>query len=269
MFNAEQPIYRYRAYIDESGDEGFAFGKGSSDWFVIAAAITPDTDEAQARIASILDDTRAAINAARSGSPFLPPKKPLHFRDLKHEARRYFAEKVGSSDFIRTVTILVYKQFLDQGIFRRKGNRLFLYASRLLIERISWCCRDWAGLEADSKVRLVFSSKGGLKVEEIMGYLSRLTTERERHEYRGVDNIDIENTLILTSGRAVGLQIADAVASSYFFAVEKNRLNRVEPSYMQQIRHLSYASQGGCVFRNGVKIFPTAAEQLAPHLGSL
>jgi hypothetical protein len=124
-------------------------------------------------------------------------------------------------------------------------------------------------LEADSKVRFVFSSKGGLKVEEIKEYLSRLTTERERHDYRGVDNIDIENTLILTSGKAVGLQIADAVASSYFFAVEKNRLNRVEPSYMQQIRHLSYASQGGCVFRNGVKIFPKNAEQLAPHLGGV
>jgi hypothetical protein len=28
------------AYIDESGDEGFKFAKGSSEWFVLSAAIT-------------------------------------------------------------------------------------------------------------------------------------------------------------------------------------------------------------------------------------
>ncbi len=27
-------------YIDESGDEGFLFEKGSSEWFIISAAIT-------------------------------------------------------------------------------------------------------------------------------------------------------------------------------------------------------------------------------------
>ena len=27
-------------YVDESGDEGFSFGQGSSDWFVLSAVIT-------------------------------------------------------------------------------------------------------------------------------------------------------------------------------------------------------------------------------------
>ncbi|MCX6841973.1 MAG: DUF3800 domain-containing protein [candidate division WOR-3 bacterium] len=27
------------AYIDEAGDEGFKFGAGSSEWFVISAAV--------------------------------------------------------------------------------------------------------------------------------------------------------------------------------------------------------------------------------------
>lgn len=167
MLEPQTPIYHYRAFIDESGDEGFAFHKGSSMRFVIAAVVGPDTDEVQACLAKLLDDTRQKVNAARSGNRHIPAKKPLHFRDMNHEERRYFAQNIGRSEFIRTVAVLVYKPLLDKEIFRRKGNRLFLHASRLMIERISWCCRDWAGLEAESRVRLVFSHKGGLKAEEI------------------------------------------------------------------------------------------------------
>lgn len=261
MLDLGLPTYHYRAYIDESGDEGFKFGKGSSDWFVIAAAITPDTEEVQKHLASVLDGVRLGINEARGGKPFLPPKKPLHFRDLKHEERRYFAQNIGQSPCIRTVTVLVYKPLLDQRIFRRKGNRLFHYATRLLVERISWCCRDWAGLEAEARVRLVFSSKGGLKAKEIAQYLNRLETQRRQYDYRGVANVDSENTLILTSGRAMGLQFADAVASSYFFAVQETPLG-TEPCYVEYIHHLAYASQGRRVFRNGLKVFPREAEAI-------
>lgn len=33
------------AYVDESGDEGFSFGRGSSDWFVLAAVITKQNND--------------------------------------------------------------------------------------------------------------------------------------------------------------------------------------------------------------------------------
>ena len=34
-------------YIDESGDEGFSFGKGSSEWFVLSAVVTKKAQNAE------------------------------------------------------------------------------------------------------------------------------------------------------------------------------------------------------------------------------
>lgn len=35
-----QPEPTFNVYLDESGDEGFQFGQGSSDWFVLSAVVT-------------------------------------------------------------------------------------------------------------------------------------------------------------------------------------------------------------------------------------
>jgi len=61
-------------YIDESGDEGFSFGAGSSDWFILSAVITRKADDL---------DTVKLVDAVRTRleKPF---RKPLHFRDLRH-----------------------------------------------------------------------------------------------------------------------------------------------------------------------------------------
>lgn len=48
-------------YIDESGDEGFAFDRGSSAWFVLLAVIVKKTEE----LATVkLVDTVAGISGS-------------------------------------------------------------------------------------------------------------------------------------------------------------------------------------------------------------
>ena len=49
------------AYIDESGDEGFALSSGSSQWFVLAAAILKRTVDLQE--CKLVDAVRSGINA--------------------------------------------------------------------------------------------------------------------------------------------------------------------------------------------------------------
>jgi hypothetical protein len=252
----------YRAFIDESGDEGFAFDRGGSEWFVLSAIVFENTDQNRLRLVSLLDETRDKINSVRQNKNYLPNKKPFHFSKLKHDERKYFARKIGQNDFIRTITILIHKPSLDAGIFKGKGQRLFLYTSRLLLERVSWCCRDWRGSEVESTVQITFSNKGGLKTEEIKNYLKNLQENSEKYEYRGSKNVDIDNIQLLSPGRAVGLQIADAVASSYFFAVQKNAYAMEEISYVQEIINLSYRSTNGQLFSYGIKVYPKEAESL-------
>lgn len=68
------------AYVDESGDEGFKFlplEQGSSRWFVLSALVTRKENDLQ------------VVQLARQAREILKkePKKPLHFRHLKHEQR--------------------------------------------------------------------------------------------------------------------------------------------------------------------------------------
>lgn len=64
-------------YIDESGDEGVKFADGSSEWFVLSAVITRRATDLET--VKLVDDVRQALGK--------PDKKPLHFRDLRHEHR--------------------------------------------------------------------------------------------------------------------------------------------------------------------------------------
>jgi len=67
-------------YVDESGDDGFRFkpkAMGSSQWFALTAVITrkncePVLLESMRRVKAILERNQ---------------KDPMHFRELKHNAR--------------------------------------------------------------------------------------------------------------------------------------------------------------------------------------
>jgi len=39
------PSPTFVVYVDESGDEGFSFGRGSSEWFVLSAVIIKKANE--------------------------------------------------------------------------------------------------------------------------------------------------------------------------------------------------------------------------------
>lgn len=94
------------AYVDESGDEGFSFDRASSRWFVLAAAIIETGDDLTE--VKLVDEVRAGINKNRKPEHQIPEKKPLHFRDLKHDQRKYFASRLGAAR-LRTVAICVHK----------------------------------------------------------------------------------------------------------------------------------------------------------------
>lgn len=77
----------FRAYIDESGDEGFSFGPNrSSQWFVLSAVITETATDRD--VLALVDGVRQTLNK--------PPRKVLHFRDLRHEQRLPLCQRDGA-----------------------------------------------------------------------------------------------------------------------------------------------------------------------------
>jgi hypothetical protein len=58
-----------------------------------------------------------------------------------------------------------------------------------------------------------------------------------------------------SSGRRMGLQIADAVASSFFYAVNPSRLGFTEDRYARMLKPVVYNREGRYL-GYGIKLFP-------------
>lgn len=260
MWNAQPKPRIYRAYVDESGDEGFAFGKGSPEWFVVAAVVFPELEELST-VKSIVDETRTRINTHRREGNKIPDKRPLHFRDLKHDERKLFAKHIGEMETLKWIAVAFYKPMLSRESFP-VGERLYFYALRFLVERISWCCRDWHSASAPQQVELVFfSNRASLKPDNLREYFNRLARERERLNYRAADNLNLDSIAVISPGKRLGLQIADAVASSVYYALQPNQFGMTEAGYLKLLWNRAYRHRTR-LWCYGLKIFPREADEL-------
>lgn len=152
------------AYIDESGDEGFKFRTNvdeqrSSDWFILATFITrKKTDLETVRI---IDKIREEFK--------LHPRKHIHWKKLKHPQKVRYAQIISTLR-ARLIAVCVHKPSLLEPEKFQDRYRLYFYAVRYLLERISWLVRDrhnpgkWGG---DGTIKLVFSNRQGMSYEEM------------------------------------------------------------------------------------------------------
>lgn len=239
-------------YIDESGDEGFVFkpdGSGSSRWFVLSAAIFRKFNDLQS--VACLKEVRKLLGK--------PPKYPLHFVDLKHEQRKPYVRRIGELP-LRTISVLIYKPLItDPEKFQNNKYLLYRYATRLLLERVSWLCRDHRRPgEGDGYTDIIFSNRSNMSYEEIRDYL-RLLLERAD---ANPENIQLESTVIdperietVEHSKRAGLQVADAVASSAYMAVARNRYGETEPSYLRLLGKTIYR-HNNMALGYGLKVWP-------------
>ncbi len=115
--------FSFRAYIDESGDEGFSFnpdGSGSLRWLVLSAVVVREKNDLS--LVKLLGDVRKALGR--------PPKQHLHFSDLKHEQRVPYIRQIAESS-VRSVTILIHKPSIrEPEKFQSEKFLLYRYATR-------------------------------------------------------------------------------------------------------------------------------------------
>lgn len=240
-------------YIDESGDEGFSFGGGSSDWFVLSGVVThkaTDLDEVK-----LVDRVRALLEK--------PAKKPLHFRRLKHEQRLPYVAEIAKAR-LRTVSVLVHKPSLKEPEKFQERYRLYFYTVRYLLERVSWYCRDHRPAKGigDGSAEVVFSNRSGMSYEELKDYLYFLQRKTGMFDVR-IDwsLIKPNNITAYTPGKRMGLQIADAVAGSFYYAVQPSKYGFTEDRYALTLKPVVY-SRRGRYLGYGLKFWPREADDL-------
>ncbi len=241
----------FLVYVDESGDEGFQFHKFSSEWFVLSGVITRAHNDLET--VRLVDDVRQLLGK--------PEKKVLHFRDLKHEQRIPYIDKISNAR-LRIINILVHKPSLKEPEKFRERYRLYFYSVRLLLERVSWFCRDHKTNRdiGDGSAQIVFSSRSGMSYEEMKDYLGILK-EDQRNVRVDWSVINKEQIKPFAPGKMLGLQIADAAASSFFYAVNPTRYGHIEPRYAVMLKPVLYNHRGDFI-GYGLKVWPREVDDM-------
>lgn len=253
----------FRVYIDESGDEGFVFhpdGSGSSRWLVLSAVVIRKKNDLS--LVRLLETVRGHLGK--------PLKKELHFRDLKHEQRVPYVKHIATAA-IKTISVLIHKPSLrDPEKFQSEKFLLYRYASRLLLERVSWLCRDKHNPgEGNGGADIVFSNRSIMSYKDLTLYLQTIRGKSDPMEVRIDWNvIDPSMVSAVEHSKLAGLQVADAVASSFFFSVNLNRYGEVEDKYSRFLLPNCYRHRGAAL-GYGLKFWPEDFQKLKsanPHI---
>ena len=255
------------AYIDESGDEGFKFRDNleeqkSSDWFILATLISRKKTDLET--VKVIDNVRNEFK--------LHCRKHVHWKDLKHPQKVRYAQIIAGLR-TRILALCVHKPSLMEPEKFQERYRLYFYAVRYLLERISWLARDqhnpskWGG---DGTVELFFSNRQGMSYEEMRDYLRLLKKQQEAGMDIRIDfdKVPIDKITSRAPGKSMGLQLADAVAGAFFNALERDRFGNTEPRYLQIMKPILYRHEH-TVRGYGLKIVPREAMPVLMAMESL
>lgn len=222
-------------YVDESGDEGFKFApsfQGSSRWFVLSAVVVPRSEDLA--LVRALQDVRQVLKK--------PPQHALHFKKLQHAQKVAWVRHASHLKF-HAVNVLVYKPALERAPYLSSSPfALYFYACRLLVERVSWLCRDTPALSASGPAELIFSNRSAMSYAALSRYLSHVQEKIPNKVDWSFVRPDALRAV--NHDQLAGLQWADALASGVFSAVNPNPYGDVEPRYLQLLCSKFYRHQG-------------------------
>lgn len=235
----------YFVYIDESGDDGFTF-PGSSEWFVLSAAIVGH--EHHGAVLRQLEEDNLPKAGWRPGGS-------LHFRKLKHGQRVFLADQVAALPLTAT-SVLVHKPSLRSEF--QTSKRLYNYAVRLLLERISWFCRDNPKDDYDGSASVVFDHRthgSHLAIREYVDHLRELPTQISWPVLK-TEQIEAHSPMDRTC-----LHLADVIAGGLREALEASRFGHTEHRFAKILRPVVY-QRGGHYEAYGLKFFPGIPRRL-------
>lgn len=189
---------------------------------------------------------------------------------MKHEQRVPYVREIGNAR-VRAVCVLIHKPSIEEPEkFQSQKHLLYRYATRFLLERVSWLCRDHRREGAgDGRAEIIFSNRSQMSYDEIRGYLKFLRDESDPESVT-IDWSVIEPDLIraVEHSQLAGLQVADAVASGLYAAVNPNRFGDTEDKYLRNMRKVFYRHEGK-VLGYGLKFWPGDFAKMKtanPHL---
>lgn len=236
------------AFIDEAGCEGGEFGKGGSEWFVLSAIVFKEPSQ------GYLDERVAQIRSAAG-----PNKRLLKFSKLSTKSKIRACEIVGSMA-CRIASVAVHKPSLT-GQLNSDLGRFYRYISMMLIERISWICRDTTSPGIPS---ITFSRRAGFEYSKIAEYARKVKSNADYFKSKCAwEFIDPDSICAVDHSDSSGCLLADIAASSMFLAIERTEYSITDSRPLVQLKRVYYRGlKSDCAFGTGIKVFPDATESV-------
>lgn len=223
-----------RVYVDESGDRGFS--ARSSPVFILAAIVVRDEDEPQLRL--IRDQLCTDLEK--------PHATVLHWAQniQKHSQRNYVAKTIGGAP-LTLLYVIVDKASLRAASGLHNHERLYNYAVRRLIERLSWYIRD-----EEAEAIVTFARIRNFKytsLETYIAYLSSSPNSIHWKSFKDLPRIDDPKRKVL-------LQMADIAAGCLSNAIVPDQWGGFEYSHLREIQPLIYRNTPGKITSYGLHV---------------
>lgn len=231
-------------YVDEAGDRGIS--AASSAHFVVSGVIV--RDDADATVRGELAALRAALGRHAG--------QTLHFQKFSHSQRIKAAQDIAGASLAAISSVILCKRGFNQPLpagnmaYITNADPMYLWAIRLLLERVSWYIRDNGGGEAI----VTFAHVRRFPAHKLHNYRNALALSPTEIHWPAFDGhpfrIDAPDKIEL-------LQCADTAASAVFRAIEPDQYGNVERRYLDELRPKLYRRGAAKVTSYGLKVFPT------------
>lgn len=233
------------AYIDESGQRSLTLA--SSDYFVLGAVVFLSQDFPQ--ITSDIAALRKQLNRQ--------PGDHLHWVNLRGYAQRRLAIQGVAKMPVTAMTVVISKRHLT-AMGLKTEDRMYMYAFRLLLERISW----W-GKDNDVEVSYVLAHIQRFQIQVLREYEKALKLTGDSSIYWGY--LDPKGGSIDQPKRLEQLQLADFVASATAMAFEPDAFGNVEISHLMELVPVIYCRTGRPLTSYGLKMLPWDQKTRTAH----
>jgi len=244
----------YIAFIDESGCDGDKFGKGSSEFLILSAVVGIGVMEPDIHMRC--DTLR---HMAGKSDDWQIPKFEKANGSIRWAACKLFADLNFYASHV-----IIHKPSIQDANLRTDRNRLYRYASKFLVERISWICDAMHTPGAPGTLcEIVFSQDLSRCYQSFKDYISLLSRNRERVK-TSINWQHIDPALIRDAPfrHEIGLLLADYHASALGLAVERKKFGQYDERYAKVLGEPILKSRRRGVFGFGYKFWPGEAEEL-------
>lgn len=247
--------HSFVAFVDESGSEGDPDKIGGFEFITLSAAVF--------RVSNLQFTTELWAKACS-----ILKKKPTFrigdFKNTNSDTTKYLIASLIAESPMQFASVMMHKPSHEK--LGTSHGDLYLFASQLLLERISWICRDGMAKTplGDGTVKIIFSERKSLRADRFRTYAERIRVKDCPYpSHTEWSHIRIPQIVDRPHHLCDGLRVADFIAASFGAAIEPNKkFGLTDDRFLVRMMSRAYrpAEKHKKIWRNGIKLHPIEAE---------